>query len=301
MLPVLFSVGSISISSFGFFLSLAFLYGTFLIWRLARAWDLNEEKILDLILLTFFGGLLGSRIFFVILNFEFFASDFFRAILITKYPGLNFWGGLLGGWLTLHFFARRLKLDFWMVADLAAIGLLGGLIFGNIGCFLGGCGVGIPSDVFFATNVVGIIGKRFPIALIEAIIVAVLLSRIWAQAKRFHFPAKIASLTLIYLGIVKFFTEFFRDVQQSGHFLSFSIFILGILIFYKVGRRSIKNDLRVFTKTLVGIISDRTIRRRIYEGLLKSWYNKKITWSWRINSLKRNLRRSRVKPTPKDI
>ncbi|TSC64167.1 MAG: phosphatidylglycerol:prolipoprotein diacylglycerol transferase [Microgenomates group bacterium Gr01-1014_93] len=133
MLPVLFSIGPIPVSSFGLFLSLGFIYGSFLVWRLARAWELNEEKVLDLIILTFFGGLLGARIFFVTLNFDFFKEDLFKILLITKYPGINFWGGFLGGWLTLFIFAKRLKFNFLQVADIAAIGFTGALILGDIG------------------------------------------------------------------------------------------------------------------------------------------------------------------------
>jgi len=165
MLPVLFSIGPITVSSFGFFLSLAFLFATFLLWRLAHGWDLNEEKILDLIILSFFGGLIGARIFFIMLNFNLFSFDLGKMLLVTKYPGLNFWGGFLGGWLTLNFFTRRFKMDFWQVADLAAIGLLGGLILGDLGCFLGGCSFGVPSNSFFAVPMVGVIGKRFPVQL----------------------------------------------------------------------------------------------------------------------------------------
>src|SRR3990167_9200013 len=155
MFPVLFSIGSFAVSSFGFFLALAFLVGLFLVWRQARAWDFDEEKIIDLTLLTSLGALIGSRIYFVLINFNFFTADFYRVILITKYPGFSFWGAFLGGWLTLYFFSRRFKMDFWQVADIAAIGFLGAQIFGNLGCLLGGCGVGIPSE-FLGVKMVGV-------------------------------------------------------------------------------------------------------------------------------------------------
>ncbi len=83
MLPVLFSTGGLSISSFGFFLSLGFIYGVFLIWRLSRAWDINEEKVLDLVLLIFLGGFLGARLYFILEHSEFFLNDLTRVILIT--------------------------------------------------------------------------------------------------------------------------------------------------------------------------------------------------------------------------
>ena len=300
MLPVLISIGPLAISSFGFFLALAFLYGSFLVWRLARAWDLPEEKVLDLILLTFFGGLIGARLFFVSLNLDFFSQNLLAILLITKYPGLNFWGGLLGGWLTLFYLARRLNLSFWQVADLAAIGFLGGLILGDIGCFLGGCGVGVASNAFFATPVVGVVGKRFPIQILEAIMVAIILAKLWKSAIKFHFQGKIAGLALISLGLVKLILEFLRMSPRGfpsfgGQVLSLVTVVLGLFIFYSLSRRNIWEDITSLT--------DSRSRKAILVATRKNWYNQRIIWALRLKRIKasRILRRINVKPTPKDI
>lgn len=301
MLPVLFSIGPIPISSFGFFLSLGFIYGSFLVWRLSRAWELNEEKILDLIILTFFGGLLGSRLFFVSLNFDFFKEDLFKILLITKYPGINFWGGLLGGWLTLYFFSRRLKFSFLQVADLAAVGLLGGLILGDIGCFLGGCIIGRPSNLFFAIPMVGIVGKRFPVQVLEIILLSLLLLKIWPIASHFHIFGKVLSLTLIYLGVIKFTTEYFLALHQGGYFLSLSTLILGTFIHYSISKSSIRRDFMVALNFLAKLFTSTSSWQQLIERANKSWYNFKVNWSWRLKFLSKVLRRARVKLTPKDI
>jgi len=207
MIPVLFSIDSISISSFGVFLALGFLLGVLLVWRLARAWDLDEEKVLDLTLMTFVGGLIGARVYFAFEHWQTFISDPLKLILVMKYPGLSFWGGFLGGWLTLHILARRLKMDFWQVADIAAVGLLGGLILSDVGCFLGGCSVGVTSKAFFAFPMVGLIGKRWPVQAIEALLLTFTLVKIWSQATHFHQRGKIVSLTLMALGLIKLILE----------------------------------------------------------------------------------------------
>jgi phosphatidylglycerol---prolipoprotein diacylglyceryl transferase len=290
MFPVLFSIGKFSISSFGFFLALAFLFATFLVWRLARAWDLDEEKILDLILLSFFGGIIGARIFFVLLNFEAFSDNLMKILLVTRYPGLSFWGGLLGGWLTLYFFLRRKRLDFWQYGDIASVGFLGGMILGNIGCFLGGCGFGIISNWFFAIPVVGVVGKRFPVQLVEALILLFILWKTWPMATKFHFHGKIVSIVLIFVGLIKLLTEFFRENRQGGAFLSVVLIILGVFIFYKTSKRSFRYDLSRIHK-LPGLIFS---KKEVSLGLptpKKSWYN----------LFTKLLRRARVKPTPKDF
>ncbi|MCL5784132.1 MAG: prolipoprotein diacylglyceryl transferase, partial [Patescibacteria group bacterium] len=92
MFPVLFSIGSLSVSSFGIFLALGFLLGLFLIWRLTRAWDLDEEKVLDLILIIFVGGMIFARVFFALENLPYFTSSPLNLIKFSKVPGFSFWG-----------------------------------------------------------------------------------------------------------------------------------------------------------------------------------------------------------------
>src|SRR3989338_804880 len=99
MYPVLLSFGSFSVSSFGVLIVLGYLFAIFLVWRLSRAWDLDEEKILDLALLTFLGGMIGARVYFVLEHWDLFAPSVAKIILFYQLPGFSFWGGLLGGWL----------------------------------------------------------------------------------------------------------------------------------------------------------------------------------------------------------
>lgn len=299
MLPVLFSIGPLAISSFGFFLAVGFVLGTFLIWRLARAWDLDEEKILDLTLLTFFGGLMGSRIYFVIEHLDFFADNLASIVLITKYPGFSFWGAFLGGWLTLFIFSKRLKLDFWQIADIAIVGFLGGLIMGDIGCLLGGCGAGRVSD-FLGINVVGLVGKRFPVQALEALIFIFLLFKVWPKAVHFHTAGKIVSLSLIYIGFIKFIMEGLRDSRGEGYLLSGVLVILGLTIFYKITGKNPISDIKSLTKLSVMVVTEKSTRRLIILNWSKSWYNLKVSWKWRLRQFGKLSRRFHVNTHPKN-
>jgi len=301
MLPVLFSIGPVTISSFGLFLSLGFIYGSFLVWRLARAWELNEEKVLDLIILTFFGGLIGARLFFVSLNWNFFSADLFKILLLTKYPGMSFWGGFLGGWLTMFLFARRLKFNFLQIADLSAIGFLGGLVLADVGCFLGGCGIGKLSNAFFATTVVGVVGKRFPVQAIEALVSLYILVKMWPVATHFHNFGKVISLSLIYLGLLKLASEYFRAVNQGSYFLALATLILGVVLYYKSSGKSILTDLKLTLRFAIGLFTGTKSWKLILERIRKNWYNFKVSWNWKFKKVFKFLRRARVKPTPRDI
>jgi len=234
VIPVLFSVGKISISSFGVLMTLGFLFGMFLIWRLARAWDLDEEKILDLTFLTTLGGLIGSRIYFTLEHLNLFVSKVFFVLLPNKLPGFSFWGAFIGGWLTLHFFAKRRRQDFWLIVDIAAVGFLGGLIFYNLGCFLSGCNIGIQSNLFFAVKMAGSTGKRLPVQILEAVLLAIALFRIWSYAIKFHQRGRILALFLICVGVVKLILEPLKANHDEGVVLSLLICALGAFIYYKL-------------------------------------------------------------------
>ncbi len=294
MLPVLFSIGQVSLSSFGVFMVLGFLLGIFLVWRLCRAWDLDEEKALDLTLLTFIGGLIGARVYFVILNLQYFTISPLNLFLINKVPGFSFWGGILGGWLTLYIFARRKHLNFWQLADIALVGLLGGLVLSSLGCFFGGCNIGIPTSAFFGVTMVGSLGKRWPVQLIEALLLGLGLLKIWSQATHFHQRGKIASLGFIYIGITALILDFLKQ-DHSGRIFAGVCVILGLTVYYRVTKQNPIMHLKGLGRFLIKLLSDSETRKRVVQTLSKSWYNQKTIISWKLRNLKKILRRSNVK------
>lgn len=299
MFPVLLTIGNFAVSSFGVFLALGFLLGVFLIWRLSRAWDMDEEKVLDLTLLTFLGGLIGARVYFVIEHWDFFAVNFSKAILFYKFPGFSFWGGVLGGWLTLFYFSKRFKLDFWQIADIAAVGFLGGLILSDIGCLLGGCGAGIPYKGFLAVAQIGNIGLRFPTQAVQALLLTFALFKIWKRAIHFHLRGVIVAQTLIFIAVIKLLTEPLRANHNQNYFFLLTLFLLGWVIFYRVTGRNILVDIRNLGLFLVNLVKSnhtgRDARALLIEDLKKGWYNQTTSLGWKFRSLKKFLGRLNVR------
>ncbi|MBI3103410.1 prolipoprotein diacylglyceryl transferase [Candidatus Daviesbacteria bacterium] len=298
MLPVLFSIGNISVSSFGVFLGMGFLAGGFLIWRLSRAWDLDEEKILDLSLLTFLTGLIGARIYFVLENWAYFSDSFLKIILFTKYPGFSFWGAFLGGFLGLAYFTRRLRQGFWQFADIFSVGFLAGVIFGNVGCFLGGCNAGAISN-FLSVPLVGMVGRRFPVQILESMLLFLVLIKLWSQATHFHQRGKIISLSLIYLGAVQLITQPLKASHEDFPF-SLVLIILGVTIFYRITKGNPILDVQLFVKFIKGLFFDPQYRRMYFLKLSKDWYNQKVAFLWHLRNLNKLVRRLNVKFSRKD-
>ncbi len=304
MFPVI-SIGTFSISTFGFFLVVGFLFGLLSVWRVARAWDMNEEKILDLTLLTFLGGFLGARLLFIFTNFNFFGLFLSKWLFLNKYPGFSFFGGILGGFLILRFFAKRFKINFWQALDFAGVGLLGGLIFENIGCFFGGCNLGIVSKLFFAVPMVGTIGNRIPVQALEAILLFFIFRRIWKKVSHFHVQGTVAAVSLICISLVKLFLTPLR--QSYSDFIFYLILgIAGTLIFYyvsnnyKLTKRKLLSDIKALGINLVAFSQNPKLRKNLIVYLKKSWYNYKVDLSWKIRFLSKILRRLNVRFSHKD-
>src|SRR5581483_7250043 len=100
MWPVLFSIGAFPITSFGFFLTLAFFASLFFIWRAAQVYEIDPEKLLDVFFLAIFSAFLFSRFYFLVFN-PGMLTDVAKIFLFNRYPGFSFWGGLFGGVLGL--------------------------------------------------------------------------------------------------------------------------------------------------------------------------------------------------------
>lgn len=280
MHPTLLTLGSLNISSFGFFLSLGFLLAIFIVWRLTRVYDIDEERTLDLSLLTFFGGLIGSRIFFVLMNLSQFNS-IEKIILFNRFPGLSFWGGLIGGSVTLYLFSRRFKLNFFQIADFVIVGFFAGLILGEFGCLLGGCQYGMFTNLPIGVMQVGLLGKRFPIQLLSALIYLIILLNLWRVALKFHWSGKVLGLGLIFMGLTSFLFDFLRGDRilltswVSLNMISAVISLgLGLVTIYRVGKRSIKSDLGMIPLLFTSEKFRQTTLSRIGRG----WYNLKVNF-----------------------
>ncbi|NNE67705.1 MAG: prolipoprotein diacylglyceryl transferase [Pyrinomonadaceae bacterium] len=134
MYPELFRIGSFPINTYGVMLAAGLLFALVVAARLAKNDGLPKERIYDLGLWTIIGGLLGSKLlmFFVEDNVNIFSLDFLRS-------GGVYFGGFLGGFITLAFLIRYYKFSFWKVGDAFAPGVALGQFFGRQGCFSAGC------------------------------------------------------------------------------------------------------------------------------------------------------------------
>ncbi|HLL03129.1 MAG TPA: prolipoprotein diacylglyceryl transferase [Myxococcaceae bacterium] len=103
----------------------------------------RREQILDLGFWVLVGGLVGSRVLFIIVNWETYSRDW--TDIFSLGGGLVFYGGLIGAALASYAFARVHGMDFLRLADLAIPTVSLGAALGRLGCFAAGCCWGGPA------------------------------------------------------------------------------------------------------------------------------------------------------------
>ena len=130
-----------------------FLMGAWLSGRLSRSITLDSQHMTNLALYAVVGGMVGARLFFVIHYFEKFREHLWEFFYIWQ-GGLEFYGGVVVAIPVTILYLRPHKLPIRRTFDILAIGLMLGVGFGRLGCFMNGCCYGKPTDAPW--------GIRFP-------------------------------------------------------------------------------------------------------------------------------------------
>jgi phosphatidylglycerol:prolipoprotein diacylglycerol transferase len=96
-----------------------------------------REAMMDMAFYALVGGLVGSRVLFVLVNWKDYARDWTGVFSLGG--GLVFYGGLIGAALAVYFFTRLHRMDFLRLADVAIPTVSLGQALGRLGCYAAGC------------------------------------------------------------------------------------------------------------------------------------------------------------------
>jgi phosphatidylglycerol:prolipoprotein diacylglycerol transferase len=137
-------VGQFTITSFGALMALAFLTGYTVIRLELKRHDKDPNLAADILLGALIGGILGAKLYYMLLYWDRTAADPIRAILARG--GLVWYGGFIGGFLGVVYVLTRRKVSVAFGADLCAPALALAYAVGRIGCFLVGDDYGRPTE-----------------------------------------------------------------------------------------------------------------------------------------------------------
>ncbi len=237
MHPIFFSVGTLTVYSFGTLIAVGVLLATLLVWRDAKKRGENPSVLLDLGLGLVFFALLGGRILYVLLNLEWYLSDPLEIFRI-QHGGLVFYGGLAGAFAFALIFIRKKHLPFWKTLDRMVPYAVLVHAFGRIGCFLNGCCYGKPTESFLGVTFPNLAFPRHPTQLYESGFLFLLFVLLRALSGKSGFQSgRLFFLYLFCYGLFRFVVEFFRGDQETflwgwtlPQALSLSILFIPLLV-----------------------------------------------------------------------
>ena len=244
--PVAIQIFSVEIRWY----SLAYIAGILLGWILSKKIFISDKQIKEefddyityLILGIIIGGRLGYVIFY---NFEYFSNNFMDVFKIWQ-GGMSFHGGLLGIIFVTIWFAKKNNHNPFKYLDIVSIVSPVGIFFGRIANFINSELYGIETNVPWAVKFIQIDNlSRHPSQLYEAILEGFILFLILIliYSKKNYKIGMCSSSFLIFYGIFRIFSEFFRepDVQLGylfgsltmGMLLSTFMILFGVILYRK--------------------------------------------------------------------
>ena len=137
--PIAIDVGN-GIYWYGIILAVAMLVGLFLAMKQAKRFGLEEDHVMDLVLWGIPCCIIGSRIYYVLFNLDFYrdaegALQWNRMIAIWD-GGLAIYGTVIVGIVLAILYARSKKIPVGALTDVAVMGLLLGQAIGRWANFI---------------------------------------------------------------------------------------------------------------------------------------------------------------------
>jgi phosphatidylglycerol:prolipoprotein diacylglycerol transferase len=232
---------AIPVHTYGILVASGFLVAMFLAARAAERTGLNREKVLDLSFGILIAAMIGSRLLFIIVNWDEYAHDLLGIFQFWK-GGLVFYGGFIGAVLFSFWYMRRNEMPFLQYADALGPTVAIGQALGRLGCFSAGCCWGAACDVHYplaaqfppeslayqsqvATHAIsaGAPGTIpiHPTQLYEALGCALifLFLTYWRSRKRFH--GELLALYLMLYAPLRALVETFRGDEERGRVFNF--------------------------------------------------------------------------------
>ena len=224
MYPDLFSIGPVTLHTYGLFVALGFIAGILTAVKLGKSAGINSNSVMDMGFIIILCGLIGSRIVYIIINFSYYVSNPLDMIKLWQ-GGLVFSGGLVAVIIAMIIYTKYHKYNIWTIGDIWAPAAAIGQAIGRIGCFCAGCCYGRPTDVPWAvtfTNPKSIATLNIPLhptqlySSLSSLIIFFILIILHSKRK---FEGQVLLWFLILHSAARLFLERFRG-DSRGVFLT---------------------------------------------------------------------------------
>ncbi len=267
--PILFSFGPIKIYWYGFFIVLGIVSGISISLFLASRYNLKKERIIDMAFWFIVCGLLGARLYHILIEFSYYKHNI-RNIFKIWQGGLAIHGGIIGGLIVLFYFSHKhinyfslqcfskdlmKKEKFWFLASVVAPAIALGQAIGRWGNYFNQELFGYPTSLPWGIPIdpinrpLNYFSYNFfhPTFLYESfgdflIFIFLLFFHIWIikNKKSLYYNFLLVLFYLFFYSLLRFGIEFIR-IDPSFEFcslrfpqiISLLLMIITIILFFQ--------------------------------------------------------------------
>lgn len=234
--PFILRLGPIELTGYGLMMMVAFLMAGWAIQLDLRRRKLDEEFAADIVIAGVVGGLVGAKIWYVLLTGEWDA--------LLRRGGFVWYGGFLGATAAILLNGWRRSVPWRFTVEICAAPLALGYAMGRVGCFLVNDDYGIPSALPWAMKFpqglppstvanLSTMGVAFPPGTDPLQVVAVHPTQIyetalmflafwwmWRRREHAHATGWMLGCYLVFAGLERFLVEALRakDDRLLGPF-----------------------------------------------------------------------------------
>ncbi|MEW9052425.1 MAG: prolipoprotein diacylglyceryl transferase [Neobacillus sp.] len=133
--PIAFALGPIQVHWYGLIIGSGLALALFLAIREGDKRGLPKDTFADLMLWAIPIAIISARIYYVIFEWEYYASHPGQIFQIWN-GGIAIHGALIGSVATAYIFAKKRGISFWKIADIAAPSIILGQAIGRWGNFM---------------------------------------------------------------------------------------------------------------------------------------------------------------------
>lgn len=245
-------IGPLTLHMYGIMIAIGYMSAFLISEKRAKKQGLNPDILYGIFWCAVFGGALGSKLLYYIVNIRDIIAD--PSIILDFQSGWVVYGGIIGGVLTSWIYCRIKKVDFVSYLDLVLPAVAFAQGCGRIGCFFAGCCYGRETDSVFgitywqsnqAPNGV----KLIPTQIYSSIGDFAISFLLMAYARKEPKKGRVAAGYCILYSIGRFIIEIFRNDYRgefgplsTSQLISIFILVLGIGMYVWAGKRDTEEE-----------------------------------------------------------
>ena len=245
---VAFTIFGREVAWYGVIITLGIILACAYVMFRAKQNGIKEDDVLDLALFVVPFGVIGARLYYVIMEIDHY--DSFWDVIAIWNGGLAIYGGIIAGGLTAFFVARYKKIDILLLLDILAPAVMIGQILGRWGNFMNAEAYGAPTDLPWRMGIHTVFTDTYvhPTFLYESLwnLVGFLILNFFFKKKQYN--GQIFFGYIAWYGLGRFFIEGLRadslyffgtSIRTSQLVAAICVLVGGGMLVYKEIKRHI--------------------------------------------------------------